>query len=34
MYKQNNRLNHGWPMLQDSDIGNLLTFLNSPPEPN
>jgi mono/diheme cytochrome c family protein len=34
MYKQNNRLKHDWPSLQDSDIGNLLTFLNSPPEPN
>ncbi len=32
MYKQNNRIKHDWPMLQDSDIGNLLTFLNSPPE--
>jgi mono/diheme cytochrome c family protein len=34
MYQQNNRLKHNWPMLQDSDIGNLLTFLNSPAEPN
>lgn len=34
MYKQNNRLNHDWPMLQDSDIGNLLSFLNSALEPN
>ncbi len=34
MYKQNNRLKRNWPMLQESDIGNLLTFLNSPPEPN
>jgi mono/diheme cytochrome c family protein len=34
MYRKNNSLKHNWPMLQDSDIGNLLTFLNSPPEPN
>jgi mono/diheme cytochrome c family protein len=34
MYKQNNRFKRNWPMLQDSDIGDLLTFLNSPPEPN
>lgn len=32
MYKENSRLQRNWPMLQESDIGNLLTFLNSPPE--
>lgn len=32
MHEQGTRLNHSWPMLNEGDVGNLLTFLNSPIE--
>jgi cytochrome c551/c552 len=30
MYQRNRRVNREWPVLQESDIGDLVTFLNSP----
>lgn len=30
MYRQNAKMRLNWPTLEDSDVGNLLTFLNSP----
>lgn len=32
MYQQSQKMGQAWPQLQDSDIGNLLAFLNSPVE--
>jgi len=32
MYQNSQTTGHAWPTLQDSDIGHLLTFLNTSPE--
>ena len=32
MQAQANQAGYGWPTLEDSDVGNLLAFLNTPPE--
>jgi mono/diheme cytochrome c family protein len=33
MYEQSRKAGQSWPMLQDSDVGDLLSFLNTPVEP-
>jgi cytochrome c551/c552 len=34
MYDQSRKIGQGWPLLQESDIGDLLSFLNTPLENN
>jgi hypothetical protein len=33
MYEQSRKAGQSWPVLQESDVGDLLSFLNTPIEP-
>jgi hypothetical protein len=32
MYEQSRKAGQSWPVLQESDVGDLLSFLNTPIE--